>query len=469
MSVTLRRQIPIRFDEAPRSWLGGLPMMPKGMKWPRDPEGAPLHFVAQIACADLPAALWFGQGPRQGWLLLFVEILKFQYSDEAERGMVQVLHTTELGVEHEPPQDLPTVRHVMSDYIGYAKPEFRPGVPKLWRKWPVDVVVREAPLMFSVEGLYQEPVSEHSIKLHGGIDLDRPLTWRGALYVVEGVADDVSAENVERNIDNAGVLFEPPEFDQGWIERCFEALDKTRAKLQENRDKNQKRLDKGVGGSVLKALVADDESSLERLDKARARWEDVHRAYPGPEGEASLNAEIKSLGEAHLALIPELRALLTRLMDRILAQDLDAPLPEAEWCAIRASMEDFKSTCWVAAEGVPEKAECQVVRWYNRLDMAIREDVLDLYARGQRHPALAGARLRDIEEKLRKLDRPHRMGGIPASGQCDNPLELTLLIELATDAAMGWSWHDAGTLFVTTSPSALRRNRFNKLEAWIEQ
>ncbi|MCW2318553.1 uncharacterized protein YwqG [Rhodoblastus acidophilus] len=515
-SVILKRQIPIRFDEAPRSWLGGLPMMPKGTEWPRDREGAPLHFVAQIACADLPAALWNGQGPRKGWLLLFVEILKFQQA-EAEGGIVQVLHTTEIGVEHEAPHDLPTVRHVMSDYIGWASPEVRPGVPKLWRKWPVDVVVTENPFVYSAEELYQAPMSEHSISVHGGIDLDRPLTWRGALYVVEGVADFFNADNVERNIDNAGVLFEPPEFDlqgfneeferraagikafqdrevgwgprveaaraaltrelanerrAGWIERGVESLDKRRAQLLEHRDKFRKMLDEGGHDAehteYLKALVADDASSLERLAEARARWADVHRAYSDPEGEARLSAEIKSLGEAHLALIPGLRTLLTRLMNSILAQDLDSPLPEAEWRAMQASMEDIKSTCWVAAEGVPEKAERQVVRWYKRLDMAVREDVLDIYARGQRHPALAGAFLEDIEKKLRHMDRPHRVGGVPASGECDDPLNKTLLFEMASDAAMGWSWHGAGTLFVTISPSALRRNRFNKIEAWIE-
>jgi hypothetical protein len=35
-SVILRRQVPIRFDEEPRSWLGGLPRMPAEVDWPRD-------------------------------------------------------------------------------------------------------------------------------------------------------------------------------------------------------------------------------------------------------------------------------------------------------------------------------------------------------------------------------------------------------------------------------------------------
>lgn len=58
VSVVLRRQIPVRFDEPPRSWLGGLPMMPDDVRWPTaamtdHPERGrtPLHFVAQVACS----------------------------------------------------------------------------------------------------------------------------------------------------------------------------------------------------------------------------------------------------------------------------------------------------------------------------------------------------------------------------------------------------------------------------------
>jgi uncharacterized protein YwqG len=58
--VVLCRQVPVRWDEPPRSWIGGLPMMPASVEWPLGPTSdyperghTPLHFVAQIACADL--------------------------------------------------------------------------------------------------------------------------------------------------------------------------------------------------------------------------------------------------------------------------------------------------------------------------------------------------------------------------------------------------------------------------------
>ena len=106
VSVILRRQIPPRF-EAPRSWLGGLPMMPDHVEWPRSissehPERGerPLHFVAQIACADLPAELWGGLGPRHGWLLLFID--PNQGGPEGPDAF-RVLYVDTLGAERRPP------------------------------------------------------------------------------------------------------------------------------------------------------------------------------------------------------------------------------------------------------------------------------------------------------------------------------------------------------------------------------
>lgn len=52
------------------SRVGGLPRLPDGVDWP-ERDGAPGRFLAQIACAELPAGLWDGSGPRQGALAVF--------------------------------------------------------------------------------------------------------------------------------------------------------------------------------------------------------------------------------------------------------------------------------------------------------------------------------------------------------------------------------------------------------------
>ncbi|MBR1149115.1 DUF1963 domain-containing protein [Bradyrhizobium sp. JYMT SZCCT0428] len=62
--------VPIRFDEAD-SWFGGKPKLPKDIPWP-ERKGVPLHFACQINLSQLPAGIWSGAGPRDGWLAVFV-------------------------------------------------------------------------------------------------------------------------------------------------------------------------------------------------------------------------------------------------------------------------------------------------------------------------------------------------------------------------------------------------------------
>ena len=143
ISVVLRRQVPIRHDETARSWLGGLPSLPDDVEWPRSiaheyPEAGerPLHFVMQICCADLPAALWGGLGPRTGWLIIFVD--PNQGWSEGDGGH-RVIHTTQIGVQRAPPSDIGPVHD--GNYTGgnYKWLETK-DVPPIWRRWPVDIV-----------------------------------------------------------------------------------------------------------------------------------------------------------------------------------------------------------------------------------------------------------------------------------------------------------------------------------------
>ncbi|MEM6476131.1 MAG: DUF1963 domain-containing protein [Pseudomonadota bacterium] len=59
------------------SWLGGLPRVPEGFEWPRDPgSGKPMYFYAQIDLADLEPESETGATapglPEQGALLVFI-------------------------------------------------------------------------------------------------------------------------------------------------------------------------------------------------------------------------------------------------------------------------------------------------------------------------------------------------------------------------------------------------------------
>lgn len=68
-TVRLVLQVPV--IDGGSAWLGGGARLAPGMAWPVL-DGAPLQLLAQFDCAQLPADLWGGLGPRQGWLAIFV-------------------------------------------------------------------------------------------------------------------------------------------------------------------------------------------------------------------------------------------------------------------------------------------------------------------------------------------------------------------------------------------------------------
>jgi uncharacterized protein YwqG len=118
--------------------------MPENIEWPRSisseyPEQGerPLHFLAQICCADLPAQLWGTLGPREGWLLLYID--PNQGTPEGNDAF-RILHVPSLGPERQPPFDLGPVHDGV--YTGGSYRHLLPGekVPSVWRRWPVDLV-----------------------------------------------------------------------------------------------------------------------------------------------------------------------------------------------------------------------------------------------------------------------------------------------------------------------------------------
>lgn len=136
VTAVLRRQVPPR-DEPARSWIGGLPMLPDAIEWPRAknseyPEAGeiPLSFVAQIACADLPQDLWSGAGPREGWLVFFVATWGCASFDD--EGSIRVFHTSELGRKRQAPADKRSVGD--PNYSGGDNTALN------YTGWPVDIV-----------------------------------------------------------------------------------------------------------------------------------------------------------------------------------------------------------------------------------------------------------------------------------------------------------------------------------------
>jgi hypothetical protein len=547
-SVILRRQVPIRFDEPARSWLGGLPQMPDNIRWPRTASnGAPLHFIAQIACADLPKQIWNGRGPRDGWLLLFVDVLQMEDSSEEEEdiddlsdlfwlawrraagwlgrfapgnfgrgGLVQVLHIDRLGTERQPPEDMTTVRHAMGDYIGRFKPEVRDGVPKLWRCWPVDLVVQEVPppppedsgtewepLQVTGADLYGAPEDDEHIDQFAEAQL-RPLTWRGALYLIEALMRKFSKDEYEHNFrHNSGGLAEVPVWEPGWLAKAIAnleaALVQNVASLAEATTNLQLRsLEAALVQSMASLAEAAPNLQLpspELSPKERAMSEDHLRSmrdwnsaaertladlalFSEPAREDALAAEIGRVGEAHMSWVERQRSELERTHRHILTQDLDALIGDENWAAMKAEMIAAETEYWTwswSSEPLDlRKTWATMFDFSNTgLQLALREDVLDLYTRDAAARAvIPPAILAEIEPKLRNIGisrAPHRMGGPRdvlqgyASRADDD-----LLFQIFSDDAMGWMWGDLGALFIYLKPSDLKARRFKRIYAWID-
>lgn len=167
VTVVLRRQIPPRLDEPPRCWLGGLPMLPDAVPWPYSvsreyPERGerPLHFVAQICCADLPPDLWAGLGPRHGWLRLFIDP---NQGDPQGSDAFAIVHTGTLGSERASPADLGPVHDGVYTGWDYQYCGGGENVPRLWPRWPVDLVA--TPNEARVEGRTVRVAPSHSRRL----------------------------------------------------------------------------------------------------------------------------------------------------------------------------------------------------------------------------------------------------------------------------------------------------------------
>ncbi len=99
----------VRCREPSSSHLGGDPMLPPGVDWPRR-DGRPLRFLARLSLAELQAGATTAWLPDTGALLFFYDDQKQPWGfDPADRGGWSVLHVPEEpaapAVPQEPPAD----------------------------------------------------------------------------------------------------------------------------------------------------------------------------------------------------------------------------------------------------------------------------------------------------------------------------------------------------------------------------
>ena len=178
-------------DRSTLSKFGGLPVLPAGTQWPRSQEGTPLHFLAQIDCAELP---WHGRLPETGILSFFGRDDEEQiWEDCAENpsaNCVVLYDGSSLTdrVVHQPPVDLPPIGNGLRRAAN-CKPDWEDG-----KCTPHDCKVHierlidfhRTPIMTIPESIYNgtSPLSDGSIDWSHAYR-DGRYSWAGKQLALE--------------------------------------------------------------------------------------------------------------------------------------------------------------------------------------------------------------------------------------------------------------------------------------------
>jgi len=470
ITVVLRRQVPPR-DAPPRSWIGGLPMLPDTIEWPRarnsEYRGAgeiPLNFAAQIACADLPKELWGGLGPREGWLLFFLATWGcVSFEDE---GSIRVFHTRELGRERHPPVDKRSVGD--PEYSGGDNPALN------YARWPVDIVAfaNRPDFPNAKPWTGDEPVSPI------------PPGFEGLLYDGAPVAAS---------------LWQPREDPFTWGAVAM-MLERTLAERARYPDRAR---------AVARLPVDGRDKALAAIAEEEAKVADTRSRTPDPELQeqrerqlaerrAKLAQQRAFLGQAGDPFDPETLAALVEesqaerrrwmtqqegVMAELLAEARShGPriwLSPADRSRIADDLSAANSQWHISTVAPGNRVPCPEFTTVQLKDLVERERsrcvaiaARDLYSAGPQERASLPDDMRlALEADLRRLEynRPHRLGGIHQPVQDTiAPNGKVLLLQLGADEPTGFSWGDSGAMFAWIGIDALSRGDFSDIQWWTE-
>lgn len=140
-AVLLHRTYPPTEAPATNSKFGGLPALPPGTQWPRMADGVPLHFLAQIDCGAIPFRCAL---PERGMLFFFGRDSDEQIWDERYVGdkpwrVVYAPDASGSDPRHPAPADLPPIGD------SYPPPNWRPFLregetaPNVHVEWPIEL------------------------------------------------------------------------------------------------------------------------------------------------------------------------------------------------------------------------------------------------------------------------------------------------------------------------------------------
>ena len=415
-------------------------MLPDEIEWPRgvnpekrDAGEVPLHFIAQIACADLPPGLWGGLGPRSGWLRLFQNN---NTCDSEDRGVWRLIHTEELGSERQPPTDIGVIHDGM--YTGGSRwTETRTTYPR----WPVDLVKLG-----------------NTLRHEGQRSWPTPDQFETVLYPGKPVQTD------------AHQLPKLPIFSRRILDQ---ALRDTIALLR-------RELQHTPISDAARSRLATPEN-WELIRSARAAPLDLLSAHPNAE---SLLARCEADRAAWLEWRTEVADWLEEWLGTLEPAGLDQPLTKADQARLDLLAEAPPQIQWfidhhIGYPGHPEhvgprKSEHSAFKLLTERAHRPARDVMgEYYLDPARRSLLPAEHLPTFEAWWRSLysNRPHRMGGYHDGVQSDaieGPQSKLLVLQLATDDAMQFCWGDCGAVYAFIRPDDLAAGNFDAAEFHLE-
>jgi hypothetical protein len=177
-SVRLVPQVPIQDNVPLQGWFGGEPRLPADCDWPYI-DGVPSEFLMQVNCSELPAALWDGLGPRNGWLAIFIQVNIPTYSFSTPK--VKVIHTTQQGDVRSRPEFADSAPATLrKSWINYsARPSLPANLGATAPRWPF--VIRQG---LSIPNPRDSRPTEKLILPHWNVT-DWPFDWTSAAYLIE--------------------------------------------------------------------------------------------------------------------------------------------------------------------------------------------------------------------------------------------------------------------------------------------
>lgn len=484
ISVLLRRQIPPREEDALRSWLGGLPRMPKNVAWPRgidpvypDHGLVPLHFIAQICCADLPADLWGGLGPRVGWILLFANINGYHPEDDSWC----VLHIIDASEEHAPPSDIRPISSYMSKYAGWGNTE------TVFPRWPVDMITIPHDQRFTDNSTNAENL-QNLLYPSQPVESDwsnqpklGPFSWRvlltGLRCAVIFLEDEMKKRDARRSSDRS----QTDNLEMGDAARILREWHRWETRMKQRLIELQNEREERPSDISVAETCASIQRHLQEIADERRQFEGhVGKSAKPPEIQAWIEGEEK-LYDQWLA---DTHSSLQLLRTENLTGDLDRPVSADDWAMVAKLSDELSITNWryqISHQLSPEPRFKSVTREEHSI-LKIVEPYWEQEAAAYASSYYVNHALRDVLPKaeLSKLEagwryqgdqRPHRMGGCHDGVQSASetgPQEHVLLLQLAGDGAMNFGWGDCGCLYVFISADALKRGDFGAAEVHVE-